>query len=384
MQELRSFHSDDNFSRWPKFWEALFLMEILINGRFLTQRITGVQRYARELVQAIDSILKNHQDLDVKVIAPRLSQPLPKWQNITFCQGGYLQGHAWEQLELPLLARGRTLFCPGNTAPIISLLSSQRVIVTVHDLSYRYFPKAYTPAFRIWYGIIVPLVLRHATAVITVSESERASMATYYPDAAPRIHAIQNGGLPVGFHPPANTPIAADQKYVLYVGSLSKRKNFHGVIETAHRLARKRGFNFILVGGNPDGISKNALKISNDVQPYLTFAGNVDDSTLMQLYCQASCFLFPSYYEASGLPPIEAMACGCPVVASDIPALKERCGNAAIYCNPADIDSIVAAVETIMDDSNLRTKLQTLGRQRAATFTWEHCAEQTLNLICGA
>lgn len=358
-------------------------MEILINGRFLTQRITGVQRYARELVQAMDSIIENYRDLSIKVIAPRLSGPLPQWKHIILCQRGHLQGHAWEQLELPLLSSGRTLFCPGNTAPIISLLSTQRVIVTVHDLSYRYFPNAYTLPFRTLYGIIVPLVLRYATAVITVSEFEQASIATYYPHVAPRIHAIQNGGLPVGFHPPDNMPLPADRAYVLYVGSLSKRKNLPGVIETAHRLARKRGLNFVFVGGNSDGITENTLKISNDVRSHLTFAGNVDNSTLMRLYSQASCFLFPSYYEASGLPPIEAMACGCPVVASDIPPLKERCGNAAIYCNPADIDSIVAAVETIMDDSTLRTNLQTLGRQRAATFTWENCAEQTLKLICG-
>jgi glycosyltransferase involved in cell wall biosynthesis len=175
----------------------------------------------------------------------------------------------------------------------------------------------------------------------------------------------------------------ADRSYVLYAGSLSKRKNFQGVLETACRLAQKRGFNFTFVGGSPGGISESTLKIPDDVRSHLTFAGNVDDTTLLQLYRHATCFLFPSFYEASGLPPIEAMACGCPVIVSDIPALRERCGNAAIYCNPADIDSIVASVERVMDDPGLRSTLQQLGHQQAAKYTWEHCAVQTLNLICG-
>jgi glycosyltransferase involved in cell wall biosynthesis len=358
-------------------------MEIIINGRFLTQGITGVQRYARELVQAIDKILEARPDLKVTVMSPRLSRPLPQWQNIILCQTGHLRGHAWEQLELPWFSRGRPLFCPGNTAPIASLLSSQRVIVTEHDLSYQYFPCAYSRAFRLWYGMIVPMVLRHATAIITVSESERAAIAKYYPVALSRLHAIHNGGLPVAFDRSAEIAIRPDRSYVLYVGSLGKRKNFPGVLETAQRLARKRGYNFIIVGGNPSGISKTTLEISDDVRTHITFAGNVNDATLMELYAHAACLLFPSYYEASGLPPIEAMACGCPVIASDIPSLRERCGDAAIYCNPANLDSITAAVEQVMDDPTLQSTLRELGYQHAKKYTWESCAMQTLELICG-
>ncbi len=360
-------------------------MEIVINGRFLTQSVTGVQRYAREVVQAIDATLAARPDLKVTVISPRLAQPPPRWKNIILRQAGHLQGHAWEQLELPWLSRGRLLFCPGNTAPIASLLSSQRVIVTVHDLSYRYFPSAYSRAFRLWYRIIIPLALGRAAAIITVSESERIAISRHYPAALPRLHAIQNGGLPVGFDPSAGNGMNAGHGYVLYVGSLSKRKNFPGMLEVACRLARKRGFNFVFIGGSAGGISENSMSVPNDVRSHLTFAGQIDDTAaLIQFYRHAACFLFPSYYEASPLPPIEAMACGCPVIASDIPSLRERCGGAAIYCNPTDIDAIAAAVERVMDDPNIRSTLQTLGRQHAAKYTWERCAAETLDIICGA
>ncbi len=241
-------------------------MEIVINGRFLTQGITGVQRYALELVQAIDSILETRSDLKVTVISPRLSKPPPSWRNVVLREGGHLQGHAWEQLELPWLSRGKTLFCPGNTAPIVSVLGSQRIIVTVHDLSYRYFPSAYSRAFRMLYGIVVPLVLRHANAVITVSESERTSIVRLYPTVLSRLHAIQNGGLPAGLGSPLNGGTKIAPGYVLYVGSLSKRKNFPGALETANRLARKRGCNFVFVGGNAGGIYETALKYSGRYQ----------------------------------------------------------------------------------------------------------------------
>jgi glycosyltransferase involved in cell wall biosynthesis len=358
-------------------------MKIAINGRFLTQGITGVQRYAQELVQAIDSILEARPDLKVTVISPRLSKPPPPWQNVVLREGGHLQGHAWEQLELPWLSRGTLLFCPGNTAPVASLLGLQRVIVTVHDLSYKYFPGAYSRAFRLLYGIVVPLVLRHAAAVITVSETERVAIASHYPAALLRLHAIQNGGLPAGLNLFADGGTDENRGYVLYVGSLSKRKNFPGVLEAACRLARKRGFHFVVVGGTAGGIYESSLTIPDDVHPHITFAGQIDDTTaLMHFYRNAACLLFPSHYESSGLPPIEAMACGCPVIASDIPALRERCGDAAIYCNPRDIGSITDAIERVMDDSPLRSSLMDLGYQQAAKYTWEHCAMETLKLIC--
>ncbi len=356
-------------------------MEIVINGRFLTQAISGVQRYARELVQAMDSILDTRPDLKVSVISPRFSEPFPRWRNIVLHQEGHLQGHAWEQLELPWLSRGRRLFCPGNTAPLASLVNSQDVIVTVHDLSYRYFPDAYGRAFRLWYGLVVPAVLRHAESIITVSESERAAISKYYPEAASRLHAIQNGGPPVGFDQ-STGGMHAGQSYVLYVGSLSKRKNLSGAVEAACRLARKRGYNFVFVGGTAGGIEKSEIEIPSDVHSHFTFAGQIDDTAaLMQYYRGAACFLFPSFYEASPLPPVEAMASGCPVIASDIPSLRERCGDAAIYCDPADIDSIATAVERVMDDAALRSTLQRVGHQQAAKYSWEKCARQTLELI---
>ena len=156
-------------------------VEIVINGRFLTQKITGVQRYAHELLGALDAVVSERPNLSVRVVSPSLPGPPPNWKNLVYERVGYLTGHAWEQLELPLFTRNRILFCPANTAPIAALYGmAKRTVVCVHDLSYLYFPSAYTTSFRLLYNTIIPLVMRRADKLITVSESERKSISSRY------------------------------------------------------------------------------------------------------------------------------------------------------------------------------------------------------------
>jgi glycosyltransferase involved in cell wall biosynthesis len=358
-------------------------VSIAVNGRFLCQPITGVQRYARELIRALDSMLDQRNDIDVTVISPRLKSPAPVWRNIELQQCGKLRGHAWEQLELPYLSAGKILFCPGNTAPALSLLSRQRTVVCVHDLSYLYFPDAYRAAFRVWYKLLMPIVLRTADALITVSESERKSIVARYPHSMSRLVAIQNGGASAIADGESET-LREPGGYVLYVGSLSKRKNFPGMLEAACRLVRRRGIRFVFVGGVPKEIADGGLETPEDVRAWITFTGQLDDSNVLaKFYRGATCFLFPSFYEASPLPPIEAMAHGAPVIASDIPSLRERCGEAALYCDPFSVDSIEQVIERLVDNKSLQEKLRVLGLIRAAEFTWEECARQTVEVIRG-
>jgi glycosyltransferase involved in cell wall biosynthesis len=357
-------------------------MEFLINGRFLTQRITGVQRYARELVQAFDEILDGNPGIKITVLCPRLSTALPAWRNVELRQTGRFQGHVWEQIELPLYARGKILFCPANTAPVISLLGASPLVATVHDLAYDYFPGAYHPAFRLWYKFLIPLVLRRAHATITVSKSERGAILARYPRAAPCLHAIPNGALPEGV--PVGQAASAQLRgeSILYVGSLSKRKNFPRLFEVACRLARERGYHFTFVGGPARSLTASPVEVPGDVSSKVTFVGAVDDFAMLASYYRtAGCFLFASLYESSGLPPLEAMAFGCPVIVSDIPALHERCGDAAVYCDPSDVDSICRAVLRVMQDERLRSRLGEIGQKRAASFTWNACARETLAVI---
>lgn len=358
------------------------MKKLVINGRFLTQPVTGVQRYARELVLAIDHILDDRRDLEVHLLTPRLPEKAPEFRNIVHRTVGTFQGHLWEQLDLPRFAKGATLFCPGNTAPAACLMGSTRVVVTVHDLSYLYFPTAYSHSFRFLYNALMPLVLSKADAVITVSKSEQGSILKHYPYAKERLFAIQNGGLTVGIDLSSRPPTSATDPVVLYVGSLSKRKNFPGMLEVAKRLVYKRGFRFVFVGSAPDGIIDSLKEIPIDIQDRIRFLGQVNDwRLLMEQYRSATCFFFPSLYEASPLPPVEAMACGCPVIAAKIPSLIERCNDAALYCNPHDVEDMANAVEILIDNPSLQENLRLNGYRQAKKYSWHNCALQTLDLI---
>ena len=359
-------------------------MRFSVNGRFLTQQTTGVQRYATELLYALDRMLDGQSDIKITVWSPRLRGPKPAWRNLLHREAGRLSGNLWEQLELPFLSRGDLLFCPGNTAPIISLAGFQPVVVTVHDLSYAYFPDAYSRTFRLWYHIVIPLAMRKAEIVLTVSETERESITSHFPCVIGRIHTVPNGGWPRDHMPSPVAPPPRDDGSVLYVGSLSKRKNFPAMLDVAISLARKRGLRFRFVGGTATSLAPAERIVPSDVKELIRFEGQTNDlETLARYYLEAGCFLFASLFESSGLPPVEAMACGCPVVASDTPALRERCGEAAVYCDPHSKGSISSAIEELVDSSERRSKMTELGYARARQLSWENCAAMTLELLAG-
>lgn len=357
------------------------MKKLIINGRFMTQAVTGVQRYARELVQAIDQILDERKDFEVHLLTPRLKAKLRPYRNIVSREVGRFQGHLWEQFELPRYVRDAILFCPGNSAPVASLLSGRRVAVTVHDLSYRYFPSAYSLTFRLLYNVMIPVVLRKAHAVITVSRSEQASILKLYPYVGDRLWAVQNGGAPEGCAP-ALKKRGETIPCVLYVGSLSRRKNFPGMLETAVKLVRKRPVRFVFVGGTPGALSDSLIEVPAEARSRIEFLGQVNDwESLKTQYQGADCFFFPSFYEASPLPPVEAMACGCPVLSSNIPSLTERCGEAALYCSPDSVEDMCEKIEQLLDDDELRGNLRQKGYERAGMYLWRNCAEQTLDII---
>ena len=360
-------------------------MHLVINGRFLAQPVTGVQRYAREVIAAMDQQLDRRAGWTAEMLLPK-GLVHPPYRRIAVRAVGRLQGHAWEQLDLPYYARGDVLFCPGNTAPVASLLSRQAVVVTVHDLSYRYFPAAYTRAFRLLYNTVIPLVMRRAAHVITVSQAEEAQILQHYPNAAARLVVVPNGGAPEvsAAEVPRAPRLEAMRPYLLYVGSFSRRKNFDRVLAAARRLlAERENLRIVFVGGTPAVFRKVARE--GDPHPRMVFAGQIDDpAELLPYYRSAEALLFPSLYESSGLPPVEAMACGCPVLVSRIPALVERCGQAALYCDPGDPKDIVNQARRMLDDDALRRSLSEEGLQRCADFTWEGCAEKTMDILAAA
>jgi len=361
----------------------LEMKQVIINGRFLTQHISGVQRYAREIVRAFDDMLESGDPLisrfRFELLAPdrELIDP-PELKHIPIRRVGKNSGHRWEQNTLPGYVGNKILFCPGNTAPLRSLLGKSQVVVTVHDLSYLYFPQSYSLGFRAFYRLLIPIILRKADRVITVSKSEESSILNHYPFAAKRLSAIQNGGFGTRYKQMLNSnSVEREADMLLYVGAMNSRKNPQGVIGAFAQLKDEKP-RLKIAGAGGKSFHDGGITLPDEALQRTEFLGQVNETErLINLYQQATAFVFPSFYEASPLPPIEAMACGCPVVAADIPSLKERCGDAAIFCKPHSKKSIAEAITRLLNDEKLQQTMRERGFERAKKFTWEECARNT-------
>jgi glycosyltransferase involved in cell wall biosynthesis len=369
-------------------------INLAINGRFASQPTTGVQRVAREITREIDTLISNEfSDFRVRLICDRRAALDDlDLKNVKVERVAPATGHAWEQLVLPLTVGDAVLLCMGNTAPVISLLGRRPVSVMIHDLSYRLFPDAYRTAYRAGHALLLPFLLRRANPLITVSKSEQAMMAGLHTRVGTDVLVAQNGGWREhsedreGDEPNPGAALPPPG-FVLYLGAFTHRKNLPRVLEVAIRLAREDGLRFLFVGSAGSIHTSGSLTLPDDVRDKIVFMGHVESANVLaEVYRRASCLVFPSLYEASPLPPLEAMHFACPVVASNIPAMVERCGDAAEYCDPTDVDSISAAVRRVIHDKARSDVLVARGLARVKLFSWRQQARTILEAIrrsCG-
>lgn len=332
-------------------------MKVLVDGRVLRQEYTtGVQRYAREMLKAFAG---SGFKYDVAY---------PKSNNRLF-------QHVWEHAILPEQAKNYdTLFCPGNIAPLWKP-GSVRLVTTLHSMAFVSYASSYSFFFRNYYKAAMPRIIKISDKIITVSESEKKNIEEYYPSVKSKIYVIQNG---IGDEFLQQTIGTTKENYILFVGSLNPLKNVKRVIE-AFLLIRDKIPHSLRIAGPLPPIFKSENLLSDD---RIEFIGAVEDDTaLIAQYRKAALFVFPSLYEASPLPPLEAMACSCPVLVSNIPALKERCGDAALYCDPGNTEDIAEKMLEMLNNQTLRSELASKGREHSKQFTWEQAARETIKLL---
>lgn len=350
---------------------------VYINARFLSQRTTGVQRYAAELVRALDALLvaTGRSRGGFILLTPPGTTPLSNLQHVESRTVGRLRGQAWEQLELPRYARGGVCLNLCNTAPLLG----HSMLVAIHDAGVFAIPDTYSRPFRIWYQFLHPRLGQSAAMIITVSEFSRREIARHAGIPLDKIIVIPNGGEHILGVPPDSDIFARlglTKRYVLAVSSQSPHKNVGGLLAALEHLQR-RDFELVLAGGaNPQ-----IFRQTESAQGPATQAGYVSDGELRALYERAECFVYPSLYEGFGLPPLEAMTCGCPVVVSRAASLPEVCGDAAVYCDPRDPRDIATAITKVLEDPALQYDLRRRGKERAAHFTWDRAGRSLLSLI---
>ncbi len=349
---------------------------IYVNARFLSEPVTGLQRWGREILRALDAMVEDgripRERWQFVLLTPTPpAADAPAFRHHQLRLGGVLRSHLWEQLELPLRARGGPLLNFKNTAPI----RRRRQAVVIHDLQVYARPETHTRGFRAVYRFILPRAARRARVLLAVSRSTAAEIEKYF--GLPRTAiTVTGGGHEHVLEVPADARLLERHGlrrggYLLAVSSLNPNKNFAAILR-ALEIARIRVPLAIAGAANP----RVFAGVGAGLPPGAVTLGRVNDGELRALYENALGFVYPSFYEGWGLPPGEAMALGCPVVASITTSLPEVCGEAAIYCDPADDASIARALQRLVEDAPLRQKLAELGRTQAAKHTWRGAAER--------
>lgn len=341
---------------------------IAVNARFrchIANNPGGMARYAAQI--------HNHISEHLELLTPRRMKFGPS-------------GHLWEQAVLPAIVGRRLLWSPSGTGP----LAISHQVITIHDTIPVDHPEWFNSAYARWLKGSVATLARRAAHVITVSTfSKERIIATTGVDES-KISVVLEG-VDQQYRPQDPDDVAATRsllgippntRYVLYLGNIEPRKNVGRLLEAWRVAVKEVPEDVVLVVAGARGMWRVFGDVTLERIPNrVVFTGYVPDDRLPALYSGATAFVYPSLYEGFGLPTLEAMACGTPVVTSSTSSLPEVVGDAALMVDPLDVDDIAAALVRVVSEEHLRGRLVDAGFERAAQFTWERAATETLDLL---
>ena len=333
-------------------------MKLIFDARVLNHKVyTGVENYAKNIFENI----KKYIDIN-------MSKPKSRNKYIA---------HLWTHFVLPF-KKGNLLFCPANVAPIF-VPKGKKLIVTIHDVAFQTYLNSFSTFFRLYYKFIIPINIKRADKIITVSQSSKYEIEKYYPLAKEKIEVIY-----LGVEQSFKRLNIQKKKQILYVGSMNERKNFSSVLKV-YTLLDNNDYTLVMVGRFASNFAlDDATKVLIDTaesNPLIEFKSDVCNNELVKIYNESMLFIFPSFYEGFGLPVLEAMACGTPVVCSDVTSLPEVGGDAVVYCDPNNVNDIVEKMEMVLSDKKLQQDMIEKGLKRAKQFTWEKAAGEHMRVV---
>ena len=338
--------------------------EIYINGRFLTQGLSGVQRFAYEIVKALSKINV------ITLLLPKNSR-VKDCYNLEFKvkRIGINSGHFWEQFDLPFFLssiKNPLLICLTNSGPIFY----KNKIVTVHDLSF-YSNKWFNSTYSTYYKFITPKIIFNSHKVLTVSEFSKNEIINRFQISNKRVEVIYNASN----IKKSKKSRKISSKYLLYVGTLSKRKNLAILLNSLELL--DSDLELVIVGKIDKNIKDEKIYKNQRIH-LINDASNAD---LSNYYSYAEALIFPSFYEGFGIPPLEALKCGCPVIASNILVLKELYEDVIIYFNPYDEKELTEKIKFLMNNDKIKQKMINDSFKIINKFSWDDSAAKINHLI---
>jgi glycosyltransferase involved in cell wall biosynthesis len=360
----------------------------------LDRPIGGISRYTVDLIHALTSSHRSSgvdvtllttcslaaspiggSDAHHRLAASRHLPGLMTWGNVALRQ-------AAQRLDLDVIHD------PTGLTPLLFGAGRARTVVTVHDVFAWSIPGHSTLADTLIYRHWLPRVLPRVNAVITVSHASKTDIVRHLGVPADRVHVTYEGvrhfygRASVDRTSKVRAQYGLPSNYVLSVGSVEERKNLRRLLQACARLwtaGEERPL--VVVGARRWKYSKIMDTVQEmDLEGRVIFTGYVSDEDLPAIYSAADLFVFPSLYEGFGLPPLEAMACGTPVVCSNTASLPEVVGDAAIMVDPHDVEALAEAMHSVLTDPDLAEDLRRRGLERAARFTWERTARETVEV----
>lgn len=367
-------------------------MRIAIDYTAAVAQGAGVGRYVRSLV---DSLLKQDHSNDYLLLACGRSTGEGQFpiagnvQNRTL----FLPDRYWFRWQLPFYATyfsGQVDIYHGPNFALPRLKGKLSKVVTIHDLAYLKYPQYSPPETVAYLNRVVPKALAAADVIATVSQEARRILVEHYKVPRERTVVIPNG-VGADFRRITDPTLleairlkfGLKQPFVLSVGTLEPRKNHLGLIKAFAQLqARKREPAMLVFAGGEGWLYEETRRMVTELQleSKVRFLGRVSDLELAALYSMADVFAFPSFFEGFGIPPLEAMACGAPVITSNISSLLEVAGDAAILIDPHDTDALAHAITRLLEDEQLQEDLRQKGYQQVQRYTWSIAAYKMLSV----
>lgn len=352
---------------------------ILINGSFLLNNVTGVERYSTEIIKEFGKLGLSKDK--ILLVVPQKIPALNQFSIPTLIDDWPFKGKRWiwEQFRLPMLLRkynNYVLWSPANTGPLI--IKDQ--VVTIHDAAVFEEGKWFSYPNRIYYKNLLPYLANKVHHVATVSNFSKSELITHGLAKENNISVIYNS-VSNEFSRQAHYKKNSNEPYFVSLGSRDPRKNIATLVDAWRILSDEYGLNLKLkiIGGGNSGFKPEKI---NSISDNISFLGYLPDDQMIELLTNARALIYPSIYEGFGLPPLEAMAVETPVLCSNISVFKEVCGSAPIYFDPSNPVKIAKSISDFSKkNSDDIEKMKAAGLSEVSKFSWEKSAKEMITLL---